>query len=321
MRVFVAVVALTLLFQITGSTAHAQQVSPRDRRSAKRAYVKGVEHLKAGEAASALPFFEKANALDPNPILVWNIGRCHEEMGGLALAIAWFERYLALEIQPADREDAQAKIQSLKGRLPATLVLIGIPIEAILHLDDEVRPRGERRFDLAPGTHRLRVEAPEHRDFVRTVDLEPGSTREIEVKLLALEGPPPPPRAGEVRETGSSARTTRRWANGLFIAGAAVAGGGLIASLLANQNRDEVRTAMKDTEPITAMTMARAATLDSDARTIDNVALGLYVGGGAILLTSLVLWFVAPDEPVAKALRLEGGALPGGAWVGVGGGF
>ena len=80
----------------------------------------------------------------------------------------------------------------------ASLQIEAQPGGAEFYIDDEFRgtTSGEGRIkvsDLAPGEHRLRLSKKEHEEWKRTLTLEAGESRTIEVQLAAAKPPEPPP--------------------------------------------------------------------------------------------------------------------------------
>ena len=65
-------------------------------------FQEGLAHYQAGRFREALPKFEAAQALFPDPSLIYNIARCHEGMGELEIAEARYETLLADPDAPAE---------------------------------------------------------------------------------------------------------------------------------------------------------------------------------------------------------------------------
>jgi len=80
----------------------------------------------------------------------------------------------------------------------ASLQIEAQPGGAEFYVDDEFRgtTSGEGRIkvsDLTPGEHRLRLSKKEYEEWNRTLTLEAGENRTIEVQLAAAKPPEPPP--------------------------------------------------------------------------------------------------------------------------------
>ncbi|WP_158542517.1 tetratricopeptide repeat protein [Lujinxingia litoralis] len=76
---------------------------------------RGAEHFRAGEYVQAIALFEQAYALDPVPNLLYNIGRCYEQMEDWDEAIAQYERFMvAPDVESEARAHAMERVQSLR---------------------------------------------------------------------------------------------------------------------------------------------------------------------------------------------------------------
>lgn len=84
---------------------------------AEAAYAAGVAAFKARDYAVALRLLERAQALDPSPVLLYNLARVYEEMGQGAQAVAYFERYLATAGDVSDRAQVTTRIRVTRKML------------------------------------------------------------------------------------------------------------------------------------------------------------------------------------------------------------
>jgi hypothetical protein len=106
------VVSLGLAALVAASTgAHAQDsLSPRER------FERAVAHYEAERFQEALTDFQRLYATTGESGLLYNIARCHEELGEIDAAIESLEGYLdAVESGP-DREDALTRLVALERR-------------------------------------------------------------------------------------------------------------------------------------------------------------------------------------------------------------
>lgn len=112
MRAFAIVVMLGGIATVAlpSTPAHAGV-----KEQAAAAYGEGVEAFKANDFKTALGHFDRAFKLDPSPILLYNIARCHEEMGTLDPAISNFKLYLAKAPDSPDREDVERRIRVMEA--------------------------------------------------------------------------------------------------------------------------------------------------------------------------------------------------------------
>jgi tetratricopeptide (TPR) repeat protein len=87
-----------LLAVLLAGTSHAQ-----DKRGlAREKFDLGRQEFAAHRYATALTAFQESYQLAPYPDLLFNIGRCHEELGQWRAALDAYERYLATN--PRDDE-------------------------------------------------------------------------------------------------------------------------------------------------------------------------------------------------------------------------
>jgi tetratricopeptide (TPR) repeat protein len=89
------------------------------KKAAIELYQQSSEKYRAGEFKEAADLLRKAYAIEPDPVLLYNLGRACEGMADDACAVDAYERYLALA-SPADRGAIEKKIATMKARLAAT---------------------------------------------------------------------------------------------------------------------------------------------------------------------------------------------------------
>ena len=75
----------------------------------------------AGDYGKALRFLEQAYKTYPNPNILWNIGRCYEEMHEYKDALKVFKMYSGMRISPREKEQAENKVKSMESLWAAQL--------------------------------------------------------------------------------------------------------------------------------------------------------------------------------------------------------
>ena len=95
--------------------AFARPAKPVD--DAKEAARQGTLRFKAGQYQEALGFFLISYAKKKDPVVIWNIGRCYEELGDYPQALKYFEEFHASAHDEAARQKAEAKIAAMKERI------------------------------------------------------------------------------------------------------------------------------------------------------------------------------------------------------------
>ncbi|TXD38475.1 tetratricopeptide repeat protein [Lujinxingia vulgaris] len=118
MRKFIGVGLLVTLMS-TGVPAQVMAQSDADAadiaRQVESLSAEGAQSFRAGDYDKAIEFFEQAYALDPVPNLLYNIGRCYEQMEQWDEAIAQYERFMvAPDVESEARSHAMERVQSLR---------------------------------------------------------------------------------------------------------------------------------------------------------------------------------------------------------------
>ena len=72
---------------------------------------------RAGHYDEAAALLAKAYALQPDPALLFNLGRCYERAGQLAPAVDAYARYLEAEPQSKDRASVERSLATLRRQL------------------------------------------------------------------------------------------------------------------------------------------------------------------------------------------------------------
>lgn len=99
-------------------TAPKEEPSEARKEAARGMFRVALEAFKGGRFQEALDKLEEVYKLDPNPIILYNIGRALEELGRLAEAAEYFQRAVA---DPALPEQLQAEVGR---RLPKVLPVL-----------------------------------------------------------------------------------------------------------------------------------------------------------------------------------------------------
>lgn len=169
------------------------------RKEADAHFKTGVGLFERGKYADALAAFEKAYALAPHPIVLYNIAGCHRELLHYRAAVAAYQRFLAEGAGkvPAERLDAaRTELDALYARTAKVTVTLPAALgDAELTLDGERIDTADMPLLLAPGEHRLTVRADGKRDADKIVRVAPGDELSV-----AMEPEAPPPLVVEKRD-------------------------------------------------------------------------------------------------------------------------
>ena len=190
--------AATTLLLFTASllalAPHVRAASPPDKSvRASAAFGKGQRLYAAGEFEKALAAFRAANAIAPHLATLFNIGRCQENLGRFAAALATFKEVLAQEKDATKRAQLQRRIRSLERR-PTKVFVTSRPPGAAITVDG--RDKAERGVTplvtaLPPGEHVLVLRLAGHKPSIRRVVVEVGKEQTVAVTLAPERGGQP----------------------------------------------------------------------------------------------------------------------------------
>ena len=157
-----------------------------DRTRKAEALVRSAEVLaEEGGFDEAIGLYERAYALDPDPVLLYNIARLHDRKGDLVRAREGYERYLAVETDPEGRAAGQARLEAVLDRIPGRLKVQVEPPLATVMLDGT--PVEGRDVEVRRGVHRIEARLDGYVPVSREVVVRAGE--EVEVRLALEPGP------------------------------------------------------------------------------------------------------------------------------------
>jgi hypothetical protein len=103
--------ALAVTICTTGFAHAAHQKKESAAENAKEAAVQ----FNLGHLEEATTLFERAYEIDPDPILLFNIGQCHRQAGNDERALFFYQRYLDQAVQSAsNRQEVEALVSDLE---------------------------------------------------------------------------------------------------------------------------------------------------------------------------------------------------------------
>lgn len=97
------------------STAAAEDRGATD--GARSLAETGVRQYKQGDYRAAIRSFEGAASLRPSPLLDYNIGRCHDQLGQHTAAAARYERYLRARPDAPNAEEVRRRLEEIQSAL------------------------------------------------------------------------------------------------------------------------------------------------------------------------------------------------------------
>ncbi len=284
---------------------------------AKEAFQTAQRLYKEARYADAIVKFEEAYALKPSPVLFFNIGKCHEQLGDVPKALRSYRDYLRLAPDAKDKDTVSDAIANLERRLKEKglqqLMVFADPPTAVIEVDGKVLGNSPASIELTAGNHKLSVKADGYETTERAFVMQTARATEMTINLrpagTKLDPPPPPPlvdvpkkdepkkdeppkltpkdtvvasSGNGVTKTGEPAKKGRLWTW--------VAGGVAVASVGAGVGMGVVAQNTAKTVPDAAIGQARA-----QAQSAQGLALGANVAygvAGAAAITAVVLFFV-----------------------------
>jgi hypothetical protein len=301
--------SLFLCLALASTALAAPTAAEANTEKARTAFQAAQALYQAGRFADALTKFQEAQALKPHPVIVFNIARCHEQLGALPQALAAYREYLRLSPEATDRDAVQSSIASLEKRVPRNqqLVVSVEPAAAVVKVDGKKVGASPATIELPAGEHSLEVSAEGYEPFKRSFTMSAQRPLEMNVSLSAkvavvapmvapvvaadaptrpaelapLDAPPMPPLVSQPDEP-RRGRTFTWIAGGTAIASGAVATG---LGIAANATAADIRSGqVRQTRELDGI-----ATQAQGLATGANVA---WVVAGTAAVTAIVLFFV-----------------------------
>lgn len=315
---FAHALCVALVVSAPGKTKLAPPPAAEDStQKAKEAFQTAQRLYKEARYADAIVKFEEAYALKPSPVLFYNIGKCHEQLGDVPKALRSYRDYLRLSPDAKDKDTVSDAIANLERRLKEKglqqLMVFADPPTAVIEVDGKVLGNSPASIELTAGNHKLSVKADGYETTERAFVMQTSRATEMTINLrpagTKLDPPPPPPLVDVPKKdepkkdeppkltpkdmvvasgTGASktaepAKKGRLWTW--------VAGGVAVASVGAGAGMGVVaQNTAKGIGPNTPIGMA-----DDQARSAQGLATGANIAygvAGAAAITAVVLFFV-----------------------------
>jgi len=176
---------ITIALACFSGSAHAQDKA----RLAQQHYERGTAFFQQRMFDQALVELNEAFRLDPNPSLVYNIARCHEEKGDLHEAIKFFKSFLLTSNDRRAKRRIKKKLRRLRAlakRLPSTgvVTLTTEPQGATVRIDGRVVGVTPMTLGaLRAGVHSLELSLANYQRHVGSIRVAAGRTTPINVVL------------------------------------------------------------------------------------------------------------------------------------------
>lgn len=263
---------------------------------AKARFGEAARAYREARYAEAITLFLEANALEPHPELIFNVGQAYEKLGDVPSALRSYREYLRLQPHAADRVTVEASIRNLELRLSEKGIqqvsVFSSPSGATVLLDQREVGHTPWTGEIAPGRHIVVLRATGFPDtakeFVlardRAIDLDITLASTNDAGATQLVGAPSPPTqaAPDARPAGVSVSP---WTFAALGVGAAGLAAGLGVELARQGAEDDARadlTQVGYAEKYDDMTSKQTT-----ARVLVGVGAGFMVVGGALLYLDL----------------------------------
>jgi tetratricopeptide (TPR) repeat protein len=278
---------------------------------AKAHFEKAERLYQRAQYAEAIAEFEAAYRIRPHGVLLYNVGRCYEQLGDIPHALRNYRGYLREVPNAPDRETIEAAIGSLERRLRTKgvqqLLVYATPDAARVALDGRDLGTSPVSAEVVPGSHHLAVSldgfSANERDFVmpadKSLELEVSMTRAAEV----AQAPAPPPLvtvpnvepAPPFVSAHPAPVAPRKWtfvSGGVGVAGLAV---GVGFGIAANNAHAKLVGQMHKQPTV--------QNLYNDAANDEIAANAAYAVAGVAAVTAVVLFFLEPRLGSAPSER------------------
>lgn len=154
---------------------------------ARELFLRGQAAYERGDYEDAVEAWEAGYALDPRPLLQYNLGQAYERLGELPKAVGAFEAYLE-NASPSDpnQQRARAQLAAIRERLGRTAIVVtGGPEGATILIDGEDHGRTPRPDPIAvsPGSHQVEIVREGYRPFEAMVSVAAGRSVDVAVTM------------------------------------------------------------------------------------------------------------------------------------------
>lgn len=292
--------AITLVQSLPHAMAVAQQEERPISREAATHFQRGVTLYGETDYRGALVEFNRAYALFPSRVVLYNLGQTDYQLRDYAGALAMFERYLA-EAGPNDshRTELERNVNELKSRV-GRLTVTTVPPGAEVSIDDRVVGKTPFEGPLVVSMGRLKVSASAAgRPLVtRYVDVaaEDNVSMSLELPAPGADAAKPDPRSPSalvdtsLPPAGALARSNpggASWRTVGWISTGVLAAGAVVFGLVARRESSEL-AAERDRFPPSTTALDRKANLTTTFAVVaDSCAAAALIVGGLTLYSTL----------------------------------
>lgn len=297
--------------------AQTDETSAQDIESARAAFTQGLElRDKQRNYPAAIDKLKAAYALVPTPRIAYELGKTYRMNKDLLNARSMFLEVDRIPVRGKESEEAKnartdARIQAveLESKIPTLTIRLVGEGEATLTLDDQpiARETLAAPRKLNPGRHRLGLQLPNRPQANRTIELQEGEQKDLEIKLPAPTTKPTNDPNEGFQATSYEHTTTRAdpLHQVLFWTGIAGITVGSITGIYA------IVTAADGAKKCDPTCTADATKAKNDAMVLAWTSNITFIVGGA----SLLAYFLVPPLATTKSTTVGFSPMPGGAFA------
>jgi hypothetical protein len=190
----ITIVAALLAWVLLPVAAWAQSLTPAQRKEADKHFAEGKQLFEQGAWDEALVAFEAANAIAPHPVVLANIGLCHERSGRIVAALEVYRQFIADPRVTDDKADEiWVRIDALEAEVGRIEISCPVP-DCEVAVDGVARGLAPVVVAVEPGVHMVEGSHPGEAFEPARVDVGVGVVRPVElVRIEAAPEPEPEP--------------------------------------------------------------------------------------------------------------------------------
>lgn len=186
------VIALALALALANAPLALAEPTPEDKALAQQLYDRASEAYSAGDYDQSIEWLERAYQLDPDPVILYNLGRSYEGAAQLDKARETLE---AVEQNPDTPDEIRQRIKTDLKRIAnlssgalqqGQLTVTSSPDKARLLIDGRVEGTTPFAGALPVGEHTIMLQKDGYESVEQTINIARGETTALELSLLSL---------------------------------------------------------------------------------------------------------------------------------------